>query len=439
MTRAVPPTSTSVQPDSHPPAEGSDDTVVARLAARGRRKALWLVAVLVVMQVLLAADAGGQHAKLDIGAGAGRGPVLSAPVWLFCGVGVLLALVAMAAIRTSDASRSGRMRVVLCVLVSLLALVVGLLAWAARSGQANVGGVLAVSVGGAIPIMLGSTAGVLSERSGVFNIAIEAEFLAGAFVSALVGSTTHSALFGLITGILAGAAVGLLLALMAIRYRVDQVVAGIILISLVTGLTGYLTEQVLTPNADRLNSPATFHEISVPLLDRLPIVGQPLFNQSPLFYLAIVVVIAVEFLLRRTRVGLRIRAVGESPAAAESSGIKVRRLRYLSVSAAGAVAGAGGAYFTVGSTGQFVAGMSSGLGYVALAAVILGSWRPAPAAAAALLFGFASSIATTFGLLKVNISPSLLLMAPYVVTIVVVAGVTVSGKAPAAAGGRLDD
>jgi ABC-type uncharacterized transport system permease subunit len=140
-----------------------------------------------------------------------------------------------------------------------------------------------------------------------------------------------------------------------------------------------------------------------------------------------VVVISVEFLLRRTRVVLRIRAVGESPAAAESSGIKVRRLRYLSVSAAGAVAGAGGAYFTVGSTGQFVAGMSSGLGYVALAAVILGSWRPAPAAAAALLFGFASSIATTFGLLKVNISPSLLLMAPYVVTIVVVAGVTVSG------------
>jgi ABC-type uncharacterized transport system permease subunit len=438
MTRAVPPT--PVQPAApHAATEESGDTVVARLAARGRRKALWLVAVLVVMLALLAVNAGGQHAKLDIGAGAGHGPVLSGPVWLFCGVGILVALVAMAAIRTSDAGRSGRTRVVLSVLVALLAFVIGLLAWAARSGQANVGGVLAVSVGGAIPIMLGSTAGVLSERSGVFNIAIEAEFLAGAFVSALVGSTTHSALFGLVSGILAGGAVGLLLALMAIRYRVDQVVAGIILISLVTGLTGYLTEQVLTPNADSLNSPATFHEISVPLLDKLPIVGQALFNQSPLFYLAIVVVIAVEFLLRRTRVGLRIRAVGESPAAAESSGIKVRRLRYLSVSAAGAVAGAGGAYFTVGSTGQFVAGMSSGLGYVALAAVILGSWRPAPAAAAALLFGFASSIATTFGLLKVNISPSLLLMAPYVVTIVVVAGVTVSGKAPAAAGGRLDD
>jgi simple sugar transport system permease protein len=437
MTHALPPTVTSDSPTLL--VTTADDSVAVRLAARARRKALWLVSVLAILLALFAINAGTQRAKLDVGAGAGKGPVLSGPVWLFCGIAVVLALVAIAVIRTSDASSSGRMRVVISVLVTLLAFVMGLLAWAARSGEANVGGVLAVSVGGAIPIMLGSTAGVLSERSGVFNIAIEAEFLAGAFVSALVGSTTHSALFGLISGICAGGAVGLLLALMSIRYRVDQVVAGIILISLITGLTGYLTEQVLTPNAGTLNSPSMFKQVSVPLLDKLPIVGQALFAQSPLFYLAIVVVIAVEFLLRRTRVGLRIRAVGESPAAAESSGIKVRRLRYLSVSAAGAVAGVGGAYFTVGSTGQFVAGMSSGLGYVALAAVILGSWRPAQAAAAALLFGFASSIATTFGLLKVTISPSLLLMTPYVVTIVVVAGVTVSGKAPAAAGGRLDN
>jgi general nucleoside transport system permease protein len=317
--------------------------------------------------------------------------------------------------------------------------VVGLLAWAARSGHANVGGVLAVSVGGAVPIILGSTAGVLSERSGVFNIAIEAELLGGAFSGALIGSTTHSAFWGLLSGIATGTAVGWLLAVMSIRYQVDQVVAGIILISLVAGLTGYLTEQVLTPNATKLNAPSMFGVVSIPFLNRLPVVGQSIFNQTPLFYLAIVVVVAVEFLLRSTRVGLRIRAVGENPAAAESSGVKVRRLRYGSVAAAGAIAGAGGAYFTVGSTGQFVAGMSSGLGYVALAAVILGAWRPAQAAAAALLFGFAGSLATTFGLLRVDISPSLLLMAPYVVTIVVVAGVTVSGKAPAAAGGRLDN
>jgi simple sugar transport system permease protein len=179
--------------------------------------------------------------------------------------------------------------------------------------------------------------------------------------------------------------------------------------------------------------------VAVPLLDKIPVVGQALFDQSPLFYAAVAVVIAVEFLLRKTRTGLRIRAAGESPDAAESSGINVRRLRYLSVAAAGAIAGVGGAYFTVGSSGEFVAEISSGLGYVALAAVILGSWRPAQAAAAALLFGFASSISTTFSLLKVSISPSLLLMIPYVVTIVVVAGVTTSARAPAAAGGRLDN
>jgi simple sugar transport system permease protein len=414
-------------------------SVTGMLAARTRRRAFWLVSVLAIILVLLAVDAGGQHARLDIGSGAGAGPAVSAPVWVFCGTGVLICLVALAVIRGRGRIQPGRMRVIISAVVPLLAFVVGLLAWAARSGQANVGGVLAVSVGGAIPIMLGSTAGVLSEQSGVFNIAIEAEFLAGAFVGAVVGSATHAVVLGLVCGVGAGAAVGLLLSVLAIRFSVDQVVAGIILISLVTGLTGYLTEQILTPDASTLNSPGTFHPIALPLLDKLPIVGQSLFDQSPLFYLAILAVIAVEFLLRRTRVGLRIRAVGENPAAAESSGIKVRRLRYLSVTAAGGIAGAGGAYFTVGSTGQFVAGMSSGLGYVALAAVILGSWRAAPAAAAALLFGFASSLATTFGLLKVNISPSLLLMAPYVVTIIVVASVTVSGRAPAAAGGRLDN
>jgi simple sugar transport system permease protein len=334
---------------------------------------------------------------------------------------------------------AARTRVTAAAVIALLAFVLGLLAWAARSGQVNVGGILAVSIGGAIPLMLGSTAGVLSEQSGVFNIAIEAEFLGGAFVAALTGSATHSALLGLVCGVAAGLVVGLLLAVMTIRYRVDQVVAGIVLVSLVTGLTGYLTEQVLNPDASTLNTPPVFGNWSIPLLDQIPIVGQPVFGQSPVFYLAVVVVIGAEFLLRRTRTGLRIRAVGESPDAAESSGLNVRRLRYLSVAAAGAIAGAGGAYFTVGSTGQFVADMTSGLGYVALAAVILGSWRPAQAAAGALLFGFASSIATTFGLLKVSISPSLLLMIPYAVTIIVVAGVTGAGRAPAAAGGHLGD
>jgi general nucleoside transport system permease protein len=323
--------------------------------------------------------------------------------------------------------------------VALLAFVFGLLAWAARTTHVSVGGVLDVTVGSSIAIMLGSTSGVLSEQSGVFNIAIEAEFLAGAFTAAMVGSATQSTLIGLVAGIAAGLFTGWLLAVLTIRYHVDQVVAGIVLVTLIDGLTSYLTEQILSPEADTLNSPPVIGSVGIPLLDKIPVVGEALFDQSPLFYLAVVVVIAVEFLLRKTRTGLRIRAAGESPEAAESSGLNVRRLRYLAVCTAGAIAGAGGAYFTVGSSGSFVAEISSGLGYVALAAVILGGWRPTQAAAAALLFGFASSISTSFSLLKVNIPPSLLLMIPYLVTIVVVCGMNTAGRAPAAAGGRLDN
>ena len=253
--------------------DSPDDVVTSRLAARARVKAMWLLGVLAVLLVLLAVSGGSQHARLDLGSGDG-GPSVSGPVWAFCFVGTVLAVAGAAIIWRSGASRRARRSVVGCVLVVLIAFVVGLLAWAARGSHANVGGVLALSVGGAVPIMLGSTAGVLSERSGVFNIAIEAELLAGAFTAALVGSTSNSAVAGLISGIVAGGAVGLLLAVMSIRYRVDQVVAGIILISLLTGLTGYLTEQVLTPNAAKLNSPAVFGQASVPLLNRLPILGQ---------------------------------------------------------------------------------------------------------------------------------------------------------------------
>jgi general nucleoside transport system permease protein len=416
----------------------------AVLAARGRRRALALTAVLLVLLVLLAVNAGGEQVTLDLGSGLTHGPDATGPVWVFCGVAALICLAAAALIAVTPGTArhsTGRVqrRVSAAVVVALLAFVFGLLAWAARTTHVSVGGVLDVTVGGSIAIMLGSTSGVLSEQSGVFNIAIEAEFLAGAFTAAIVGSATQNTLAGLLAGVGAGLATGLLLAVLTIRYQVDQVVAGIVLVTLMTGLTSYLSEQILSPDANTLNSPPVIGSVAVPLLDKIPVVGEALFDQSPLFYLAVVVVVAVEFLLRKTRTGLRIRAAGESPEAAESSGLNVRRLRYLAVCTAGAIAGAGGAYFTVGSSGSFVEEISSGLGYVALAAVILGGWRTTQAAAAALLFGFASSISTSFSLLKVNIPPSLLLMIPYVVTIVVVCGMNTAGRAPAAAGGRLDN
>ena len=221
------------------------------------------------------------------------------------------------------------------------------------------------------------------------------------------------------------------------RYQVSQVVAGIILMLLATGLTGFLTYQILDANPSKFNASATMGKWEVPLLSEIPVIGQAIFNQSPLFYLAVLTVVAVEFVLRRTRVGLRVRSVGENPKATMASGVNAKRARFWTVTIAGAIAGAGGAYFTVGSTGQFVAGISSGLGFVSLAAVILGGWRPAQAALSALLFGFATSLATTFGLLGVGVSSSLLLMVPYIITIVVVAGVVANGKAPAAGGATL--
>jgi len=417
----------------------SQPSASARLAARSRRRALALTAALGVLLVLLAVNAGSAQVTLDLGSGLTHGPDATGPVWVFCGVTALVCLAATALIAVTPGAERLPRRVSAAVVVALLAFVFGLLAWAARTTHVSVGGVLDVTVGSSIAIMLGSTSGVLSEQSGVFNIAIEAEFLAGAFTAAIVGSATQSTLIGLVAGIAAGLFTGWLLAVLTIRYHVDQVVAGIVLVTLIDGLTSYLTEQILSPEADTLNSPPVIGSVGIPLLDKIPVVGEALFDQSPLFYLAIVVVITVEFLLRKTRTGLRIRAAGESPDAAESSGLNVRRLRYLAVCTAGAIAGAGGAYFTVGSSGSFVAEISSGLGYVALAAVILGGWRPTQAAAAALLFGFASSISTSFSLLKVNIPPSLLLMIPYLVTIVVVCGMNTAGRAPAAAGGRLDN
>jgi len=416
-----------------------DHSLAAVLARRARRKAVAFMVALAVAMTVAAVAGGGRVALLGLGADVTSGIVYAAPVWLTCAIAAVVCLGGAFVASRCDASRSGRRNVTALVVLATIVSAVGCIAWAARSGQASLAGILALTVGGGIPIMLGSTSGVLAERGGTFNIAIEAQLLAGAFAGAVAGSLSHSVWAGLVVAVVAGLLVGMLLGLLTVRFRVSQVVAGMILISLVTGLTGYLTEQLLNVDPTTLNSPPTFGTVAIPLLDTLPVIGPALFDQSPMFYLAVLVVVVVEFVLRRTRLGLRLRAVGENPAAATSSGIDARRLRFWSVACAGAVGGAGGAFFTLGSSGQFVAGISSGLGYVALAAVILGSWRVPQAAAAALLFGFAGSITTTFGLLKVDIPASLLLMTPYVVTILVVAGVVAVGKGPAAAGRNIED
>jgi ABC-type uncharacterized transport system permease subunit len=297
----------------------------------------------------------------------------------------------------------------------------------------DVVGLLQNSIVLAVPLILGALAGVLCERSGVINVAIEGQMLAGAWAAALLGSLTSSYL-GLAGAAVAGALMGALLAVFSIKYLVNQVVLGVVLNVFALGLTGFFYDAFMQPNADSLNSPKVLADIDLPLLSHIPVLGPLLFQANIVVYLAYVLIIVIDVALFRTRWGLRTRAVGEHPKAADTLGVKVLALRYRNVILGGAVAGLGGAYFTVGSVGAFAKNITSGNGFIALAALIFGRWSPRGAVAAALLFGFASALQTMLSI-NVPIIPSNLLgMLPYLATILAVAGLVGRVRAPAADG-----
>ena len=310
----------------------------------------------------------------------------------------------------------------------------GFLSWASIGGRLSVVSLFASAIALAVPLVFGALGGVLGERAGVVNIAIEGQLLFGAFAAAITASTTGSPWAGLVAAMVAGALIALVLGLFAITYYVDQVIVGVVLNVLVVGLTNFMFRQVLTPNADTLNSPDRFAVLAIPVLGDIPMIGPVFFRQTPLVYLLYVIVALVAFALYRTRWGLRVRAVGEHPKAADTVGIKVNRTRYRTILLAGAIAGMGGAYFSLVSVAGFNREMTGGAGYIALAAVIFGKWDPIRATLAALLFGFASNLQ---GVLKVLGSPvpsEFMLMLPYVVTIFAVAGVVGRSRPPAADG-----
>ncbi len=309
-----------------------------------------------------------------------------------------------------------------------------LLAWAARNQDLNFVQLLAETLGSTTPLVYGSLSGILCERSGVVNIAIEGQFLAGAFLGAMIGSATNVLWLGVVAGALAGGIFGALLAFLTLRYGGDQIIIGVVIVAFCTGLTNYLTEQVLTPDQATLNTGGTFSPVGIPLLDKIPIAGPVLFYQNVFVYGAAILLVVVHVGLFFTRWGLRTRAVGEHPRAAETVGIHVLAVRYRNVILGGIVAGIGGASFTIGSIGEFSAGMTAGLGYVALAAMIFGRWRPFGALGAALLFGFVVSLQSFLQVLNVGIPSAFLSMAPYVITILVVCGLVGRVRAPAADG-----
>jgi ABC-type uncharacterized transport system permease subunit len=317
----------------------------------------------------------------------------------------------------------------------LLFFVISLLCWAYAGSviPLNVVNLLQSTMNLSIPLVLGALAGCMCERSGVINIAIEGQLLIGAFTGAVVASAFGALWLGLVTGSLAGGLVGLVLAAFAIRFLVDQIILGVVLNVLVSGLTGYLNDRVLVTNPD-LNAGLTYSSVRIPGLSDIPIIGPIFFDSTIFLYIMYVLIVLVQVGLFSTRWGLRVRAVGEHPIAAATVGIRVLFTRYRNVVLGGLIAGIGGAYLTIGSVGTFSKDMSSGLGYIALAAMIFGRWTPLGATAAALLFGFANSLQSTLSTINVPIPSYILLMAPYAATIVAVAGLIGRVRAPAADG-----
>ena len=314
--------------------------------------------------------------------------------------------------------------------------IVSLLCWAdaGLSTAFNVVNLLQGTFAGSIPIMLGALTGVICSRSGVINVAIEGQLLLGAFTAAIVASGTGSLWLGLLSGALAGSLVAALLAVFAIGYRVDQVVLGVVINTLILGLTGYLYDDLMIPFQNTLNSPPTFSAIKIPLLGDIPVLGPIFFDSTIFLYLAYIALAGVQVGLFSTRWGLRTRAIGEHPVAADTVGIQVIAMRYRNVIAAGIIAGIGGAYFTIGSVGSFGKDMSSGEGYIALAAMIFGRYSPFGAVAAALLFGFTTQLQSIMSTLNTPIQSNLLLMSPYIVTIIVLAGLVGKVRGPRAEG-----
>lgn len=319
-------------------------------------------------------------------------------------------------------------------LVVGLAFLVSLVAWVGAGGNVPVVFLLTGAIGLSTAIVLGALAGVIGERVGIVNIAIEGQLLAGAFVAAAVASTTKNFFVALLAAMLVGALISMVLAVFSIVYLVDQVVVGVVLIALVTAITNFLYSAVLGPNSGEFNNPGTLPRLPIPVLSDIPVLGDVLFNQRLTTYLMFVLVPLVWFVLFKTQVGLRIRALGEHPLAADTVGIKVNRWRFWTVTVAGLIAGLGGAALTIGGVGAFVREMSAGQGFIALAAVILGRWNPWYAALAALLFGFSSNFRIWAGQAGAAIPPDLIAMTPYVVTILAVAIVAGRVIGPKAAG-----
>lgn len=330
-------------------------------------------------------------------------------------------------------SRNIRASIWFSLLYGAIALV-ALLGWLAAGSVVPVAFILGSALVLAVPIMLGAMAGVMSERVGVVNIAIEGQLLTGAFVASVVSTLTGNQIIGIVSAMLAAALFSAVLAVFAVRFLAQQIIVGVVLNVLAIGITNFLYQQWVTEDESATNSPGTLPIIHIPFLGDIPVIGPVLFQNRITVFLAIGIVIVLWFVLFKTKLGLRARAVGENPLAADTVGINVSRTRFWWVTLGGLLAGLGGAALTVGSSGSFGREMSGGLGFIALAVVILGRWHPGYAAAAALLFGFSIILRIWANQVSPGIPTSFITMVPYLVTIIAVVGFVGRSRPPAADG-----
>ncbi len=330
----------------------------------------------------------------------------------------------------------GFKRVVLVLGVVALMFVAAFLIWAVRDKSINLLGIFTVTVAAATPLAFGAMSGIMCERSGVVNIAIEGMMLTGAMVAVIFASITDSLWIGLASAVIASGILGLFLGILAIHFRIDQIIAGTAINIFALGITSFISQRFLQPNPS-LNSGGVFSKVAIPGLSQIPIIGPTFFNQTPIIYLLFIIILAIHFMLFYTRWGLRTRAVGEHPKAADTLGVNVFKVRYINVILGGMIAGIGGAYFTIGSVGRFDEAITAGKGFIGLAAMIFGRWSPFGAYGASLIFGFFDGLQSKLQILgktQVPIPTEWLLILPYVVTMVVLAGVVGRTVAPAADG-----
>lgn len=344
---------------------------------------------------------------------------------------ILGAVIAMAGAIQLTRGFGTRSAIALTLVISIFAF--SFLTWAGSGSSMSLAGILQSTLQRSVPITFGAMSGILCERSGVVNIAIEGMLLSGAFTSAVVASVTGNHWIGLLGAIIVGGLLAALLAVLAIRYLVDQIIAGVVINIFALGITSFLSTRVLTPYP-KLNFPQRFGPINIPILSDLPFVGGVVFRQNLFIYLMFAAMLILTFMLFSTRWGLRVRAVGEHPMAADTVGISVYFVRYRNVIMGGMLAGLGGAYFTLGSTGGFEQNMTAGRGFIGLAAMIFGGWAPFGAFLAGIVFGFADALQSRLSILNIGIAPQLMQMVPYLVTVVVVAGLIGRVRMPAADG-----